>query len=142
MDQELVEIFTDEIGELKNELNPILESLKENNQQPKLFKDFSQVIDRIYGTATTMGFTEIGEYLGSVRNLNRKASSSNIPIGMQATFKISRTCMDHFDTIKESLTNTHAAKELTEIVKLENKKMEKIENEIFSFSKDASSSII
>jgi chemotaxis protein histidine kinase CheA len=141
MDQELIEIFTDEIGELKKKLNPILESLKKNNQQPELFKDFSQVIDRIYGTATTMGFTEIGSYLGSVRNLSRKASTSNIPIGMQATFKISRTCMDNFDTIQESLSNTLAAKELTEIVKLENKKMQKIENEIFSFSKDATTSI-
>jgi hypothetical protein len=88
MDQELVEIFTEEIGELKGELTPIVESLKLNNQQPELFKNFSQIVDRIYGTATTMGFAEIGEYLGAVRNLARKASTSNIPRGMQAVFKI------------------------------------------------------
>ncbi len=137
MDQELVEIFNEEIGQLKEELTPILEDLKKNSQQQDLFKNFSQIIDRIYGTATTLGFIEIGDYLGNVRNLSRKASSSNIPRGMLEVFKIAKTCMENFELMQDSLISPDAAKELSAKLQFETKKINKIENEIFSFSKDA-----
>jgi chemotaxis protein histidine kinase CheA len=141
MDQELINIFNDEIGELKTELVPILEELKSNNQQQELFKNFAQIIDRIYGTATTMGFDEIGAYLGLVRNLSRKASSSNIPRGMTEVFKIAKNCSDNFPLMQKSLRSSEAAKELSKILTFETKKMNNIEKEIFSFSKEAKSSL-
>lgn len=139
MDQELIEIFVDEVGELKGELNPIYENLRSNSQQPVLYKDFSQIIDRIYGTATTMGFSEIGAYLGAVRNISRKAASSNIPRGMQEVSKILRNCMDNFDVMQQSLGSPESTKEFSSKLTLEIKKVDKIDNEIFSFSKEAKS---
>lgn len=137
MDQELVDIFIEEVGQLKNELIPILEELKKNNQQPDLFNSFAQIVDRIYGTATTMGFTSIGEYLGAVRNISRKAVTAKSPRGLQEVFKILRTCNEYFELMQESLSCDVAAKELSLKLKLEIKKMEKMEKEIFSFSRDA-----
>ncbi|WP_127716772.1 hypothetical protein [Halobacteriovorax sp. HLS] len=137
MDRELIEIFNDEIGELKMEISPILESLKTNSQQQDLFKNFAQIIDRIYGTATTMGFDEIGAYLGNVRNLSRKASSSNIPRGMLEVFKIAKTCTENFELMQNSLISSDAAKELSAKLQFETKKINKIDTEIFSFSKEA-----
>ncbi len=137
MDDELVEMFIEEVGQLKGELTPIFESLKTNNQQPELFTNFAQIIDRIYGTATTMGFDEIGEYLGAIRNLARKTASSNVPRGMQEVFKMLKTCMEHFDTMQSSLTNPTELTALITKMKLEMKKADKIEKEIFAFSKKA-----
>ena len=141
MDQELVEIFIEEMGQLKTELSPILEKLKVDNQQPELFSNFAQIVDRIFGTATTMGFTEIGEYLGAVKNISRKTVTANIPRGMQEVFKILRTCMEYFEIMQDSLISPDAAKELSLKLKLEIKKIAKIDKEIFSFSKDATTII-
>lgn len=137
IDNELLEIFIEEVGELKAELSPILENLKSNAQQPQLFLDFSQIIDRIYGTATTMGFIELGEYLGVVRNITRKCGNSKVPRAMPEVLKIAKTCMEEFDTIQSSLTNPNELKILLGKMKLEMNRAKKIETEIFAFSKDA-----
>jgi hypothetical protein len=49
--------------------------------------------------------------------------------------------MDNFEIMQKSLSDPAAAKELSSTLKLEIKKMNKIETEIFSFSKIAKTSI-
>lgn len=137
IDNELLDIFVEEVGVLKSELTPTLVSLNANPQQPELFLAFSQVIDRIYGTATTMGFTELGEYLGVVRNITRKCGNAKIPRAMPEVLKIARVCMEEFDTLQSSLTNPMQTKVLMNKMKVEMNRATKIENEIFAYSKDA-----
>lgn len=72
MDQELFEAFIEEVTALKKELGSIQESLSSDLSDPKKFLDFAQIIDRIYGTALTMGLNDVGEYLGVIRNTCRK----------------------------------------------------------------------
>jgi chemotaxis protein histidine kinase CheA len=137
IDNELLDIFVEEVGELKLELTPTLVSLNANPQQPELFLTFSQVIDRIYGTATTMGFIELGEYLGVVRNITRKCGNAKIPRAMPEVLKIARGCMEEFDTLQSSLKSPDQTKVLLGRMRVEMNRATKIENEIFAYSKDA-----
>jgi len=141
IDKELLEIFTDEIGELKGELTPIFDKLKTNVQQPQLFLDFEQIIDRIYGTALTMGFTDVGNYLGLIRNMSRKCGSSKVPRAMAEVFKLLKVCMENFDSLGSSLSNPVEHKALLVKFDLEKRKAAKIDREIFAFSKDAKTTL-
>jgi len=137
LDNEMIEIFIEEVGELKTELTPIYESLKKNPQQPELFTSFAQIIDRIYGTATTMGFVDVGNYLGAVRNVSRKCGTSQIPRGMVAVSKVVKNCMENFDTLQASLKNPGELNTLKSQMDFEIKKITKIETDIFSFCDEA-----
>lgn len=137
IDKELLDMFTDELGQLKGELTPIVESLSTNAQQPELFTNFAQIIDRIYGTATTMGFDEIGEYTGAVRNMTRKTGTSKVPRAMPEVLKVMKNCMEHFDTMQTSLEDPAQLQVLKTKMKLEMSRCEKIDSTIFAFSKAA-----
>lgn len=137
IDNEMLEIFVDEMGELKYELLPVYERLKIDKQQPELFLKFSQVVDRIYGTATTMGFKELGEYFGAVRNTCRKCGNSKIPRAMPEVFKVVKNCMDDFDNFRDAFQNQQKLPALMTKIKNEIIKIEKLDKEIFDFTKSA-----
>lgn len=137
MDSELIEIFTEELSELKLELAPIVEKIIANNQQPELFTDFAQIIDRVYGTAMTMGFNEIASYLGMVRNISRKCGTSKVPRAMPEVSKIVQNCFNNFDALKESIKGPDELKAFISNIILDIKRAKKIEDEIFAFSKTA-----
>jgi hypothetical protein len=56
---------------------------------------------------------------------------------MPEVLKIAKTCMEEFDTLQSSLTNPSQLKVLQDKMKMEMKRAERIEKEIFAFSKDA-----
>ncbi len=137
IDNELIEMFTDELNQLKVELTPIVESLQTNPQQPEQFINFAQIIDRIYGTATTMGLEEIGAYTGAVRNMTRKTGTSKVPRAMTEVLKLVKNCMENLDQMQTGIQSPDQAKILNAKMKLEITRCTKIDETIFAFSKDA-----
>jgi hypothetical protein len=84
-----------------------------------------------------MGFIELGEYLGVVRNITRKCGNAKIPRAMPEVLKIARVCMEEFDTLQSSLTNPDQTKILLDRMRTEMSRATRIEKDIFAFSKDA-----
>lgn len=75
-DPEMIAAFSEELQLIVNELTPVAESLRTNPNQPKLFEKFGQVIDRVYGTAATMGYKEIADYCRMMKSVTYKCSQS------------------------------------------------------------------
>ena len=67
---ELLEDFIIEIQDLKAKMSITISKLIECKLQDKsLFEKFGQNVDRIYGTAMTLGHIEIGEYTKAMKDV-------------------------------------------------------------------------
>lgn len=85
---EMVQIFIDEINTLKSEMSQTISKLIESKLQDKdLFEKFGQLVDRIYGTAMTLGHVEIGEYTKAMKDVTYMASASDNEKGHQKTVR-------------------------------------------------------
>lgn len=98
-------------------------------------------IDRIYGTATTMGFNDIDKYTGVVRNMACKTGSSKVPRAMQEVLKVMKNCMENFDSMQTSLDNPTELNALKTKMKLEISRCRKIDETIFAYIKDAKTTL-
>ncbi len=134
-DPELLEAFQEEISTIRKELDPIVKNLSEKYDQPDLFLTFSQIIDRIYGTAMTMGFKELGEYTGVLRNICRKCGHAKFPVAMLETTKMLKRCMENFDTLEKSIKDPEKMSELMKIVAIDFKRAKALEEKVLSFAK-------
>jgi chemotaxis protein histidine kinase CheA len=76
MDPELLKAFRDEINGIIKEVEPLVKLLTANADQPKIIEQCGQIIDRIYGTASTMGYKDLGEYAKVLKLLCYKCSQS------------------------------------------------------------------
>lgn len=141
IDQELLDVFFEEVEQLKDELERITEELKKNNQQPELFLNFSQIVDRIYGTALTMGLDEIGNYLGVIKRTSRKCGLAKIPRAMQSTANIVSNCIFLMSKFEETLTNPEKAAILYRQLEIEIKKADVLEKQVYAFSKKIDTTI-
>ncbi len=85
---ELLEDFIIEIQDLKAKMSITISKLIECKLQDKsLFEKFGQNVDRIYGTAMTLGHIEIGEYTKAMKDVSYMASASDNEKGQQKTVK-------------------------------------------------------
>lgn len=142
VDPEILEAFIEEMVSLKADLSEAVESLKENNNQPEQFTKYAQVIDRIYGTALTLGFDKVGQYTGILRDICRKTGSSKIPRAYQPVAKMLIRSMDYYDKLIQSLNDPTALDKIRHELEFETKKAQKLDNDIFAFSKDAKTTIV
>ena len=74
---EMMSVFRDELSVISGILEPIAEKLRINPNQPPLYQEFGQVIDRVYGTAATLGLKEVAEYCRSMKTLTYKCSQTH-----------------------------------------------------------------
>jgi chemotaxis protein histidine kinase CheA len=141
LDQELLDIFFEEVDQLKSELTIIAESLKQNNQQEELYLNFSQIVDRIYGTAVTMGLDEIGQYLGVIKVTSRKCGLAKIPRAFHPVSNLVSNCIFLMSKFQETLTDPQKASILYRQLDLEIKKADVLEKQIFAFVKGLSTTL-
>lgn len=92
-DPEMLEAFKEEILVIKNELQPIVEGLKASYDKGEPFEKFGQVIDRIYGTASTLGFMEMANYCRTIKSVSYKCSQSD---NMYAKGIVKGLCINAF----------------------------------------------
>jgi hypothetical protein len=97
-DPEMLAAFEEEILMIKNELQPLVATLKTQYDKGELFEKFGQVIDRIYGTASTMGFMEMASYCRAVKSISYKCSQSD---NMYAKGKVKDICVNAFGYLEK-----------------------------------------
>lgn len=134
IDPEISSAFVAEIKTLEGELNAAVDGLKKNPEQPALFEKFGQVIDRIYGTATTLGFKELGEYCGMLKKTCYECAKSNNKRAQIRVLGLLETCMQQLKTLQESIQNPEAMKTIHHSVHIEMQKGKKLQEEIFKFT--------
>lgn len=133
-DPEIIEAFKAEIVQIKAELVDVAKALEGNVNQPELFLKFAQIIDRIYGTALTLGFKNIGAYAGVMKSVCQKCGNTKIQRSMPPVFKMVKRCIENFDAIIASISRPAAFDKIQKEIELETKRAHVLDKDIFSYS--------
>jgi chemotaxis protein histidine kinase CheA len=137
LDPEMLVDFVTEIKALEAELKVPVLSLKTNLDQPKMFEKFGQVIDRIYGTAATLGFAELATYCGTLKKTCYDCSAANNKRGQVRVLGLMETCLENLDALIKGVHDPEAQKKLTHVLHLECQKAKKLHEEVFKFTTKA-----
>ena len=130
-DPEFVGYFAEEMQGLYGELLPIHESLKKNQNQPKLYEKFGQIIDRVYGTASTMKFDELAEYSRKMKNICYKCSQSTNDKAQRKVFDLVETAIKLFRDTPLHIHDPVEFKKVRYLMHVEVQKIELLERSVF-----------
>lgn len=140
-DKELLESFIEEITSLNQEILLVLKALTEDINQPSEFLKFSNIIDRIYGTALTLGFKDLGNYCGELKAITRMTGNAEVPRAMPPVMKLMMNYTTHFKLLKESVENPKRVHQFNEAIKIDLKKIENLHKDVFAYTKGDASKI-
>lgn len=104
MQNKLLEDFVDEIKIIQKDLTAIVDTqLRSVNMERVLFEKFGQLIDRIYGTAITLGFKEIGEYFFAIKKITYLSSQCEHETTHMKVLQIMIECSENIEKICKSI---------------------------------------
>jgi|GEM_PF-2691244 len=133
-DDELLETFLEEITNLNVEILEVLKALTENIHQPEQFLKFSNIIDRIYGTALTLELNDLGKYCGELKKISRMTGNSDIQRAHQPVYKLMLNYTVNFKVLKESIQDSSKNEEFLNSIKVDLKKIANLEKDIFAYA--------
>lgn len=129
---ELTDDFVAEIKSIHIELKVIINTqLKSPKMDKALFEKFGQLIDRIYGTAMTLGYVEIGKYLLAIKNISYLSSQSDREVGQKKALRMMMECVDNIEKICASIYKKDELKSLSRLFAGEIAKAERMEKADF-----------
>jgi chemotaxis protein histidine kinase CheA len=113
MDKELLQVFVDEMNELQPQLKQAIKGIIQTKMQdPHYYETYGQIIDRIYGTAMTMGMTELGEFTKTLKDISYMASNSDNEKGKE---KAGRLMIEGIELFKDMVASIHDKEALNKI---------------------------
>lgn len=133
-DNELMESFLQEITGLNMEILEVLKVLNKEINKPEEYLKFSNIVDRIYGTAMTLGYEELGTYCGELKTITRLAGNTEIQRSYKPVLKLMMNYCANFKALKESLTKPEALETFKKDISFDLKKMEKLHQDIFAYT--------
>jgi chemotaxis protein histidine kinase CheA len=136
LDQELKDDFIKEVNELKKELKVVVDRLILNHKQPPLYKEFGQKIDRIYGTAITLGFTEFGKYAKAMKDVSYMCGNSDSEMGQKKVVNMMSTCLESFDILCKGIEEPKLLKGIAANIAISIQKVGILEKTYFTNVKD------
>lgn len=136
-DNELLESFLQEITGLNMEILDVLKVLNKEINHPEEFLKFSNIVDRIYGTAMTLGYEELGTYCGELKTITRLAGNTEIQRSYKPVLKLMMNYCANFKSLKESLTSPESLATFKKDISFDLKKMEKLHQDIFAFTDES-----
>lgn len=129
---DLTDDFVAEIKSIHIELKVIVNTqLKSPKMDKALFEKFGQLIDRIYGTAMTLGYVEIGKYLLAIKNISYLSSQSDREVGQKKALRMMMECVDNIEKICASIYKKDELKSLSRLFAGEIAKAERMEKADF-----------
>jgi chemotaxis protein histidine kinase CheA len=117
-------------GELRNIVSQLMK-MPENKMDRALFEKYGQLIDRIYGTATTLGYVEFGKYMKSMKDMCNICARFDHPVGHKKILRMMIECVDKMDAIIVTLPNKVEFKKMSRLFLVEISKAERLENTDF-----------
>lgn len=113
---ELVDDFVFEIKTIHKDLRTIVNTqLKTPKMEHALFEKFGQMIDRIYGTAMTLGYTDIGKYFLAIKEISYMSSQCNHEVGQKKALRMMMECVDNMEKICSTIYNKEELKNLNRL---------------------------
>lgn len=132
MDKELIKSFIIEIITINLELKKIVEEqTKKKAMDQTLFEKYGQNIDRIYGTAMTMGYSDLGKYAKAMKDVTYLCSQTNFETSQKKVLRMMMECNDILDKIPKAIINTEEFKKYSRLFLVETTKAQKLEKTEF-----------
>lgn len=139
LDKEMQDEFVKEVKALQKELRLITENLTKNWKQPALFAEFGQKVDRIYGTAATLGFTDFANYAKAMKDMCYMCSHSVNEIAQKKVLGMMLTCLENFDTLCAGVYDKKILASVSNQVKISMQKVSVLEKSVLADCKDKKS---
>jgi chemotaxis protein histidine kinase CheA len=113
MDRELIDEFVSEMKLLQVDLKRAIKMIIVSKmQEPRAYENYGQVIDRIYGTATTLGMMELGEYTKALKDISYMAANSDNMKGREKAGRMMIEGINLFERLVNSIYNKEELKKL------------------------------
>jgi len=137
IDPELLNDFVAEVDSLNKEMRAVVQKLSQNKDQPELYKHFSQLVDRIYGTAATFGFAELASYCGMLKKACLECGNPLNKRAQLRVFALMENCTKHLADLSKGISDPEIVQSMKHTLHIEAQKATKLHEEIFQFSKKA-----
>mgnify|MGYP000241725064 CR=1 FL=1 len=137
MDTDMKSFFVDEIKEIRRNMVDAISGLIDSKmEENKNFEQFGQLVDRIYGTAATLGLKEISEYMKAVKDVSYMASASENDAGKKKTVKFLIKYVELSDKICEAIYNEEELSKINHLLNAEKTRADLLNRkEFFSVQK-------
>lgn len=123
-DKELLDAFSQEIEEIKKELIPCVNAIKSNPLASKTqFENFGQIIDRIYGTAATMGHKEFADYCRMMKTVSYKGSQTTNTYAQSKVKELIVVCMAQLEQFQKAIYNPKEIRRIRALLLTEQEKI-------------------
>ncbi len=124
---EMLKIFVDEINEILITLKAVTqEQMKKKTMDKSLFEKYGQAIDRIYGTAMTLGFTDLGKYTKAMKDVCYMCSQYDHEVGQKKVLRMMIECNDILEKIPTCIYKTEEFKKYSRTFTVEMAKAERM----------------
>lgn len=131
--KEMLDVFVEELYTIRSELMTITnEQMKLRVMNKELFAKYGQAIDRIYGTAMTLGFSDLGKYCKAMKDVCYMCSQYNHEVGQKKVLRMMIECNDVLAKIPECIYKTEEFKKYSRIFLVEMTKAERLGKAEFS----------
>lgn len=125
--KELVDDFVTEMKEIHNDLRSIVETqLKSTKLDKVLFEKFGQLVDRIYGTAMTLGYTSVGKYFLAIKEVSYMSSQCDHEVGQKKAIRMMMECVDNMEKICQCILKKEELKSLDRFFAVEIAKVDRL----------------
>lgn len=133
MDDDLIDDFVAECKQLGAQLHGIVKQLQANKDQPEKFAEFSNIVDRIYGTAATFGFSTFAEYCLVLKNICAKCAKTRNERAQTKVLRLIEDSIGLLVALIKSVKDEAELEKLRHTLKIEKNKVEKMEQDVFAF---------
>lgn len=137
MDNEMLKFFVDEIKEIRNSMSISISSLINTQlEDGSKFEEVGQMIDRVYGTAATLGLIEISEYTKAIKDVSYMASASQNQSGKKKVVRFLIKYIELSDLICASIFDKNELIKINHQLNIEKSKANLLnQREFFSVNK-------
>lgn len=125
--KELVDDFVSEMRTIHKELQGIVDiQLKNTKIDKALFEKFGQLVDRIYGTAMTLGYTSVGKYFLAIKEVSYMSSQCDQDTGQKKALRMMMECVDNMEKICQCILKKEDLKSLDRFFTVEISKVDRL----------------
>lgn len=125
--KEIIDAFVTEIKTIHSELKVIVDlQLKAPKLDKKMFETFGQLVDRIYGTAMTLGYTSVGKYFLAIKEVSYMSSQCDHEVGQKKALRMMMECVDNMEKIAACIYKKEELKSLDRLFMVEIAKADRL----------------
>jgi hypothetical protein len=126
-DNEMIEEFVTEMKSIHKDLQAIVNTqLKSAKMDNALFEKFGQMVDRIYGTAMTLGYTSVGKYFLAIKEVSYMSSQSQHEVGQKKALRMLIECVENMEKICSCIYKKEELKSLDKLFMIEIAKADRL----------------